>query len=99
VLAQYAPPAELLAHPNEGFVENFLGEGRLVRRLALIPLRDVRLPPLNGSRVPEIRVAIESTLRDALDAVLRAPDGQVAVVDGEHVTGVVDADVIREASR
>ncbi|HEV3122954.1 MAG TPA: ABC transporter ATP-binding protein [Candidatus Dormibacteraeota bacterium] len=99
VLAQYAPPADLLAHPNPGFVEAFLGEGRLVRRLALIPLRDVRLPPLNGSRVPEIRVALESTLRDALDAVLRAPDGQVAVVDGERVTGVVDADIIREASR
>jgi osmoprotectant transport system ATP-binding protein len=99
VLEQYARPADLLAHPNPGFVENFLGEGRLVRRLALIPLRDVRLPPLNGSRVPETRVAIESTLRDALDAVLRAPDGQVAVVDGARITGVVDADIIREASR
>jgi osmoprotectant transport system ATP-binding protein len=99
VLEQYAPPADLLAHPNPGFVENFLGEGRLVRRLALIPLRDVQLPPLNGNRVPATRVGIESTLRDALDAVLRAPDGQVAVVDGERITGVVDADIIREASR
>ena len=97
-LAQYDTPERLLAAPAEPFVESFLGGGRLVRRLALVPLRDVTLVPVNGS-VPPVRVDIAGTLRDALDAVLRADDGRAAVVDGERVAGVVDTNVIRAASR
>ena len=37
VLEQFATPEELLAHPQSEFVTGFLGEGPLVRRLALIP--------------------------------------------------------------
>jgi hypothetical protein len=44
-------------------------------------------------------VDASATLRDALDAVLRAPDGRVRVVDGDRTLGVIDADVIRAASR
>src|SRR5205807_2371186 len=33
VLEQYAAPADLLAAPASSFVESFLGEARLVRRL------------------------------------------------------------------
>jgi osmoprotectant transport system ATP-binding protein len=97
-LAQYDTPERLLASPAEPFVEAFLGGGRLVRRLALVPLREVELVPLNGHE-PDIRVAIDGTLRDALDAVLRAEDGTAAVVDGDRVAGLVNADVIRAASR
>ena len=53
----------------------------------------------NGATPPEASVAAGGTLRDALDAVLRAPDGRVRVVDGDRTLGVVDADVIRAASR
>ena len=95
---QYAPPAELLARPATPAVTAFLGEARLVRRLALIHLRDVKLQPLNGS-APTTTVAIGGTLRDALDAVLRSSDGEVAVVDGDRVAGVVDGSVIRLASQ
>ena len=98
VLAQFDPPERLLAAPANAFVEEFLGGGRLVRRLALIPLRSVALPQPNG-HTPQLRIDIEGTLRDALDAILRADDGHVAVVDGDTVVGVVDADVIRAASR
>jgi osmoprotectant transport system ATP-binding protein len=97
-LAQYDTPERLLAAPAEPFVESFLGGGRLVRRLALVPLRAVSLVPVNG-RTPTERVDIAGTLRDALDAVLRADDGRVAVVDGERVAGIVNTDVIRAASR
>ena len=38
VLEQFATPEELLAHPQSAFVTGFLGEGPLVRRLALIPI-------------------------------------------------------------
>jgi osmoprotectant transport system ATP-binding protein len=97
VLEQFTTPEELLAHPQSAFVTGFLGEGPLVRRLALIPISAVELTPVNGSP-PDASVAAGGTLRDALDAVLRATDGRVRVVDGDRTLGIVDADVIRAAS-
>ena len=99
VLEQYATPAELLAHPASKFVEGFLGEGRLVRRLSLIIVRDIKLSDINGAAEPTITVDAGATLRDALDAVLRAEDGRVLVLDESKPIGIVDANVIREASR
>ncbi|MFZ0130641.1 MAG: ABC transporter ATP-binding protein [Candidatus Dormiibacterota bacterium] len=96
-LEQFTTPEELLANPQSQFVTGFLGEGPLVRRLALIPIRDVELTTVNGA-APSTVVAVEGTLRDALDAVLRAPDGRVLVVDGDRTLGLIDADVIRQAS-
>ena len=99
VLEQYAPPAELLARPASKFVEGFLGEGRLVRRLSLIIVRDIKLSDINGAALPKATVDAGATLRDALDAVLRAEDGRVLVIDDNAPIGIVDANVIREASR
>ena len=99
VLEQFATPEDLLAHPQSDFVTEFLGEGRLVRRLALIPLSSVDLASSNGATPPEASVPVTGTLRDALDAVLRSPEGRARVVDGERTLGFVDADVIRAASR
>jgi osmoprotectant transport system ATP-binding protein len=96
-LEQFTTPEELLANPQSQFVTGFLGEGPLVRRLALIPIRDVELTAVNGA-APPTAVPLDGTLRDALDAVLRAPDGRVLVVDGDQTLGVIDADVIRQAS-
>jgi osmoprotectant transport system ATP-binding protein len=97
VLEQFATPEELLAHPQSEFVTGFLGEGPLVRRLALIPISEVELTPVNGA-APEATVDAGGTLRDALDAVLRSADGRVRVINGDRTLGVVDADVIRAAS-
>ena len=95
---QYSPPTELLARPATPFVSSFLGDARLVRRLALIGLRSIALSPTNGARVPSTNVDASGSLRDALDAVLRSSDGRAQVVDGDRILGVVDADVIRAAS-
>jgi osmoprotectant transport system ATP-binding protein len=97
VLEQFATPEELLAHPQSAFVTGFLGEGPLVRRLALIPIAEVELPPVNGA-APATVVDFAGTLRDALDAVLRSSDGRASVVKAGQTVGVVDADVIRAAS-
>jgi osmoprotectant transport system ATP-binding protein len=97
VLEQFATPEELLAHPQSAFVTEFLGEGPLVRRLALIPISEVALTPVNGA-APSGSVGSGGTLRDALDAVLRSSDGRVRVVKGDQTLGIVDADVIRAAS-
>jgi osmoprotectant transport system ATP-binding protein len=99
VLEQYARPEEMLAHPASAFVTEFLGEGRMVRRLGLLRVRDARLVQPNGSRLPTETVAADASLRDALDAVLRSDDGRVTVRDAGTVLGVIDGDSIREASR
>jgi osmoprotectant transport system ATP-binding protein len=98
ILEQFTTPEELLAHPQSAFVTDFLGEGPLVRRLALIQLRDIDLAAANGTPPPDATVGVGGSLRDALDAVLRAPDGRVRVIDGDRTLGIVDADVIRAAS-
>ncbi len=97
-IAQYSTPEELLARPASPFVDAFLGGGRTVRRLALMPLQSICLGPANGP-APDAAVPIEATLRDALDAALGTPDGRVAVTDAGRIAGVVDLDAIRMAIR
>ena len=92
-LAQYDTPAELLLHPHTGFVEEFLGDNLLLRRLALLPIREANLQR-DGER-PAAEVPAGASLRDALDATLRSRDGRVAVVDGDRWLGTLDADTIR----
>jgi osmoprotectant transport system ATP-binding protein len=42
-LAQYATPAELLMSPADGFVEDFVGADRALKRLALMRVSDIDL--------------------------------------------------------
>jgi osmoprotectant transport system ATP-binding protein len=42
-LAQYATPAELLMAPGDGFVEDFVGADRALKRLALMRVADIDL--------------------------------------------------------
>ncbi len=97
-LAQYDAPDALLAHPASPYVEEFLGGGRLLRRLGLIRLVDVELLP-PGDALPAARVPASATLHDALDLLLGTPDGRAAVVVGDRVTGLVDTGVIRRAAQ
>jgi osmoprotectant transport system ATP-binding protein len=49
-LVQYAPPADLLEHPADDFVARFVGADRGLKRLALIPIGELRL-----RQVPTVR--------------------------------------------
>ncbi len=51
VLEQYASPADLLREPANSFVADFLGKDRGLKRLSLIPIRDVQLE--EGPVVPQ----------------------------------------------
>jgi osmoprotectant transport system ATP-binding protein len=97
-LAQYTTPADLLAHPASPFVTEFLGGGRLLRRLGLIRLDAIALAPAVGAR-PAATVPAGATLHEALDVVLGAADGRAGVSDGDRIVGVIDADTIRRASQ
>ncbi len=61
-LAQYATPAELLMDPADGFVENFVGADRALKRLALMRVSEVDLwqAPLAfvGQATAEVRAKL-----------------------------------------
>ncbi|MEZ3179155.1 ABC transporter ATP-binding protein [Streptomyces pimonensis] len=58
-LAQYAPPAELLSNPADGFVEDFLGADRGIRRLSLFPSAALELTTdaVIPADAPAVRIA------------------------------------------
>jgi osmoprotectant transport system ATP-binding protein len=62
-VAQYATPAELLMAPANGFVENFVGADRALKRLALMRVSDVDLweAPLAfvGQATSEVRAKLD----------------------------------------
>jgi osmoprotectant transport system ATP-binding protein len=62
-VAQYATPAELLMAPADGFVEDFVGADRALKRLALLRVSDIDLwqAPLAfvGQSSAEVRAKLE----------------------------------------
>ena len=62
-LAQYATPAELLMAPADGFVEDFVGADRALKRLALMRVADIDLweAPLAhvGQATAEVRAKLD----------------------------------------
>jgi osmoprotectant transport system ATP-binding protein len=65
VLAQYAPPAELLMNPANEFVEDFVGADRALKRLSLTRVRDVDLWQAPLARVGEPTAAVRARLSEA----------------------------------
>jgi osmoprotectant transport system ATP-binding protein len=61
-VAQYATPAELLMSPADGFVEDFVGADRALKRLALLRVSDIELweAPLAfvGQSTSEVRAKL-----------------------------------------
>ena len=91
VLAQYDKPDAILARPADDFVARFVGADRGLKRLALLCVCDVELEPaVNGGP----RVGSQTTLRDALSAMLADGSRAVLVVDGERVLGSLSLDRI-----
>jgi len=93
-LAQYASPADLLMHPADAFVEDFVGADRALKRLALDRVRDVNLwqaPAVRaGEPVAEARRRLEGAevpyllLVDDRDRPLGWLDERA--LSGTHVT-------------
>jgi osmoprotectant transport system ATP-binding protein len=100
VLAQYAPPAELLMAPASPFVEDFVGADRALKRLALQRVRDLQLEPAAPVPEPAPRVRLDDTLRDALSAMLAAEVQRAPVRDGNGgVAGLLSIDAVAHALR
>jgi osmoprotectant transport system ATP-binding protein len=85
---QYDTPAEILRTPASPFVEEFVGEERGLKRLALVPISSIELePPRDGARLPT--VAMSDSLRFALDAIVTAGADAATVVEDGRAIGIV----------
>jgi osmoprotectant transport system ATP-binding protein len=90
-LAQYATPAELLMAPADGFVEDFVGADRALKRLALMRVSDIDLwqAPLAfpGQSTSEVRAKLDG-----------AEVPHPLVIDGERrpLGWMSEADLARE---
>jgi osmoprotectant transport system ATP-binding protein len=100
-LAQYATPAELLAFPADDFVADFVGSERGLRRLSVTPLDRSLLEPLDGVSGGDLGAAIDldSTLEEALAAMLRQDKAMVGVRDGAQFVGVLTPSGVHRALR
>ena len=83
VLAQFGPPDELLRQPASPFVEQFLGNERALRRLALRRIGDAALAPLPKQRKGLPTISHNAGLREALDALVAEGVPTVIVLDDD----------------
>src|SRR5690349_21812087 len=79
-LAQYDTPEAILAGPADDFVAEFVGADRGLKRLALRRVSDVELLPA-GANGGLPTCSPDTTLRDALSAMLTAGSTEIAVRD------------------
>ena len=80
VLAQYDTPDAILAHPADAFVEQFIGEDRALRRLALHRLGAIHLEPLNETSNNVLQASSRTTVRNAVSLMLEAGVDRVTVI-------------------
>jgi len=76
-LAQVAEPEELLAHPADDYVEDFLGYDRGIRRLSFFAARDLRL-------ADDVLVGADTSLTEAAAQAIRAGERWLLVVDADR---------------
>jgi osmoprotectant transport system ATP-binding protein len=82
-LAQFSPPAELLAFPVDEYVARFLGTDRTLKRLSVMAAGDLARwgAPVGGAVDALPTVSATAPARDALTAILTAPARAVVVTD------------------
>ncbi|PSJ52096.1 ABC transporter ATP-binding protein [Kumtagia ephedrae] len=80
-IVQYDTPETILSRPADGFVENFVGADRALKRLTLFSTGSIMTPGTGDASLP--RVDKDGDLRDALSAIVAARSTAAAVVDEE----------------
>jgi len=100
-LAQYATPAELLGHPADDFVAEFVGGNRGMRRLSVTAIDPAHLGTLDGVGAGELggTVDISATLEEAMALMMREDKSMVGVTDGARFLGVLTPDRVHRMLR
>jgi osmoprotectant transport system ATP-binding protein len=100
-LAQYGTPAELLGHPADDFVADFVGATTGLRRLTVTVIDAQHIEPLDGFSAGDLSATVDvsATLEEALAAMLRDDKGMVGITDGARFVGVLTPNGIHKALR
>ena len=90
-LAQYDVPAAILAAPADAFVEEFVGDRRGMRRLAVTPIDPAHLESMEGVAASALAgtVDVGATLDEAMSLLLREDKSMVGVTQGARFLGVL----------
>jgi osmoprotectant transport system ATP-binding protein len=79
-LAQYDTPQQILEHPVDDFVADFVGRDRALKALSLRTLGELELSPATDDGLP--RLPAETSLRDALALLIAERSDALLVTDG-----------------
>jgi osmoprotectant transport system ATP-binding protein len=94
-LAQYDTPREILEHPVDDFVADFVGRDRALKALALKTLGELELSSATEDELP--RLPADTTLREALALMVAERRAAVVVVgaDGSTLGVATREDLLR----
>ena len=94
-LAQYDTPQQILDHPVDEFVANFVGRDRALKALTLKTVGELELSPATGDGLP--RLPADTSLRDALAIIVAERRDALLVVgpDGSPLGVVTREDLLR----
>jgi osmoprotectant transport system ATP-binding protein len=100
-LAQYDTPREILIHPADQFVAQFVGADRGIKRLSLTAVGELKLAAAaaqgDGAGAVAASVPARASVRDALSVILTAGGVPVSVVDGDgRVLGTLTLGLIEQ---
>jgi osmoprotectant transport system ATP-binding protein len=98
-IAQYATPDELLADPASPYVEEFLGQDRLLKRMQVTPIDPATLAKGHPASGTGPRVTAGATLALAFEKLLEAGRESVPVYDGERYLGAFTAASLQASLR
>lgn len=92
-IVQYDTPETILSRPIDGFVENFVGADRALKRLSLFAVGEIMVTGEAPSSLP--RIARDTDLRDALSTIVAAKADAASVTDESGtVIGTIKRDAI-----
>ena len=96
-LMQYDSPSELLAHPKNDFVREFVGKDRALKSLSLHTVKDLiserMLRKLDGpEKANRKTIPVDTNLRDALSILLNQEADQLVVQSNNGLVGAMQID-------
>jgi osmoprotectant transport system ATP-binding protein len=92
-LVQYDSPRDLLANPKNAFVEDFVGEDRLLKQLSLIPVREAMTSPSELDGRTSTALHPDDTLKSAVQSFYHATEPLSVVENGSVVGSLSEQDI------
>ncbi|GAB3559617.1 ABC transporter ATP-binding protein [Spelaeicoccus albus] len=99
ILAQFGTADDLLAHPVDDYVADFVGADRGLKRLSLRRMRDIVHPDPSLEAKPNVpTISADASLRVGLSRLFTTDASAVRVTENDGTTlGAVTLDELREA--